>query len=354
MKMVCLLYKKVSVPVTNSLTNIYQWFIKLSWVQKLIVVVVVLLAASVLFKVLTPVQAPVQTEVLKSSPLVGTMNLHNIQFQGDYPQVPAQLSTATVEYADVNEQLLQGLLTAFSIPRTTASTNTTVWKGTEYQVAKTETPEQYIVMHLTTNPALADSTNGPNPVRAIEEAQKIIDGIYTFGPKPQALANQVKVLGKDAAAMEGQSDNQYIQVPFAFTIDDIPAVVSQDTVYAATITLDASYKLQKGEFRPYTLKFSKTQNYSTISASEAINRINKNQAAIIYYFYDGPNGADFSDVASGVLTKGVVEYRVDTTTNTASPYYKFSGTVTNSGGYDILTDIITPAIKTNFDAQKSQ
>jgi hypothetical protein len=106
--------------------------------------------------------------------------------------------------------------------------------------------------------------------------------------------------------------------------------------------------LQKAEFRPYTLKIIDTKNYSTIAPSEALARLNQNQGAVINYFYEGPNSADFSNIDSGIMDTADVEYRVDLTTNTAAPYYRFSGIITNSESYDIQSDVVTPAIKTKF------
>lgn len=304
-----------------------------------------MILTTLIFRAITPELAPPQPEVLRNVAM-GSVNLQNIEFRGTYPSAPSRLPMIGITYTDVQEELLQNIFTAFSISNLEVAED--VWSGDQYQVAVAETPTVLVLSRKDS----ATENSIPEEINtqfAVQEATKIIEGLYSFGPKPQVLLDQVELLGVDAPSPDGQKSNTiFIRVPFIFLVEEVPVYPAQDVYPAASIVLTSSYELYKAEFRPYTIETSIDKSYSTIAPNEAVSRINNNQGSILTYFYEGPNHADFSQINSGTLTEIDLQYRFDPTTNTAAPYYSFTGVIKNSAGYDIETTIITPALKTDF------
>ncbi|MDQ5951409.1 MAG: hypothetical protein QG639_690 [Patescibacteria group bacterium] len=333
----------------NKLIATYQYFQTWSWVQKLLAVVVAMLVSTFIFRLLTPELAPVQTAVVTNTNR-GAVNLQNIEFRGNYPNPPDTMSTATVEYTDVSEELLQNLLTAFSIPPTESEG---IWTGPQYQIVEVEEPFLYVVSQTRFSEVPTRVGQGISTQLAIAEATKIIDGLYSFGPKPEILLNEIIVTThEDTPADGGESAHETVTIPFAYTYEGVPIYIEQETNYAAYIVLNSDYALEKAEFRPYTMQATREKSYSTIKGTEALGRINQNEAGIVFSFYKGPRTADFSNISSGVLYNAQIEYRADLTTNTLTPYYNFVGIIENAAGYDIETEIVTPALKTDFSSNQ--
>lgn len=330
----------------NKIVSLFRFFQSLPWVQKLLIVVVILLTSTFIFRLITPELAPVQTEVVTNSNK-GAVNLKNIEFRGTYPNPPDRMTTATIEYVDASEQLLQSLLAAFSIPPTESDG---VWTGPEYQIVEVEEPHLYVVSRVHSSQAVPKIGEGISTQLAIAEASKIIDGIYSFGPKPQILLNTVGLLGDEHSIADGETVHESIKIPFTYTYEGVPIYIEQETNYAAYVVLDSAYTLEKAEFRPYTMQTSASKSYQTISGSEALGRVNQNEAGIVFSYYRGPRTADFSDIASGVLNEASIEYRADLSTKTLIPYYNFGGIIKNAAGYDIETQLVTPALKTDFSS----
>lgn len=338
--------------VVNRITSIFQAFLQLNWVQKLLVIVIILLAGAGIFRILTPTQAEVQTAIL-STTTSGPAKFQNINYEGNYPAVPPQLSTATMEYTNISDSLTKNMFTAFSIQSQESTRN--VWRGAEYEVIKTDEPLMYNVSRITLPPTTLTMPGGFNQQQAITEANKIIDGMYGSNPKPTLMASKIQTLGPEGdEVVDGGSTENFIVIPYTYTLDDVPIFVDHDNTYAASIILDTSYSLQKASFRPYSITTSNKKNFPTIDPATAVGEINQNNAAIVFYQYKGPNAADFSNINSGTLNTTAIEYRADTSTNTIVPYYKFTGNIQNAAGYAITSDIITPAIKTNFDKPQSE
>lgn len=335
--------------VMNKLISAYHYFQSWTWIQKLMAVVVVMLVSTFIFRILTPELAPVQTQVVTNANR-GPVNLQNIEFRGSYPSTPDTMSTATVEYTDAAEELLQNLLTAFSIPPTESEG---IWTGPQYQIVEVEEPFLYVVSQTRFSEVPTRVGQGISTQVAIQEATKIIDGLYSFGPKPEILLNDIVVSSHDDASADGgETAHETITIPFAYKFEGVPIYIEQETNYAAYVVLNSDYALEKAEFRPYTIQATREKSYSTIKGTEALGRVNQNEAAIVFSFYRGPRTADFSNISSGVLNEAHIEYRADLTTKTITPYYNFGGVIQNAAGYDIETQIVTPALKTDFSSNQ--
>lgn len=323
---------------------------QLNWAQKLLLFAIIAVSLSWIFKLATPTQVEPQPTVLKNVANLNT-SLQGITFTGTAPAIPEQLPTGSLlSYEEVANVVKDRLIKKFSLSPKDGSTK--IYENDDFTLSVLTSPDQ-----LTLSQRLTDSnqpvTQFSQPLieEIVRSSDLIVVELYPENP-PTVVRDQMRYIGssQEPVITNNVTEAELVMVPYVYQFNGYPVYLERNTQYVAYFMFNAKKELVKAEFRPYLITFSPEKNFQSIPLPLAMSNINNNNAALIYTDSYG-QGTDMTlNITAGELDSARIEYRVDPTTSSLVPYYHFYGVLNETAEQDITTQLITPAIQTNFTA----
>ncbi len=137
-----------------------------------------------------------------------------------------------------------------------------------------------------------------------------------------------------------------IQLQFGFTLESVPVYSDKNPQSPYVITLDTRYELTKLIIYPQqVIDFQPTSEHPTLTIDQALNNISQQNWASIIEVKNDLSTHDLTQVIKLELTNARVEYRIDSQTQQALPYYRFEGKATLSNQEHVEIELISPAIE---------
>ncbi|HOZ03336.1 MAG TPA: hypothetical protein PKX78_02470, partial [Candidatus Woesebacteria bacterium] len=120
----------------------------------------------------------------------------------------------------------------------------------------------------------------------------------------------------------------------------------QNTRSPYVIMLDTQYQISKFIVYPQqVIDFQPTSEHPTLTIDQTIRNISQQNWASIIGVKNDLSTHDLTQVIKLDLTNARVEYRIDSQTQQALPYYRFEGKATLADQKVVEVDVISPAIK---------
>jgi hypothetical protein len=136
-----------------------------------------------------------------------------------------------------------------------------------------------------------------------------------------------------------------VKIPFSYTIAGYPVFYEQNALFPFEVWVTAENEVSKFTYYPQFVQLQEVGTKPLISIDQAIENINQNNlASVISYNNTSTTIITLEEVTSADLTSVSLEYRVDSSTNVAFPFYRFAGTALLSG-IETPIEITTPAVE---------
>ncbi|HYD34877.1 MAG TPA: hypothetical protein VD999_02320 [Vitreimonas sp.] len=314
------------------------------WLWYLLAFALVGIVIALTLRLLTPPISEVPTTEFTTANADGsTTNFAGFRYVGEPFTQPATLpllsatpfATAEIESEIVNDFQLQ--------PHPSSKG---LWVGDRYSLSKDVNTGE---LSLTQDVVATDSAGIITKTEALDISQGFVDE-YLSALELKALENQITYY---AAAVESEevdsSQAQMARVPFSYVFEDIPVFFNYQANPPVVIIVNARQQVQSATFTPSYSLTRANQNVELISVNEALeNLTNRNQGSIIAAYDDTALPLDIRDVADGEMTSVSLEYRTDSKSNLAYPFYHFTGTAKNTTQDSFTIEVLTPAVRTGL------
>lgn len=308
----------------------------------------VVLSASALvvayfFRLMTPNQSPPSTIIFSNFDGSET-TFSNVQYVGTIGTIPEKLGVAAVNYSTIDttekERQLSELFNLQPNPEVEG-----YWVGNEYFMTSTDT---VIPAYLITNNEVLIEETEFSLQRAVEIGSAYAEQIT--GQKLDFITNSEIYYYANAPEFmpASQTSAHLIELQFGYILNNYSLLPEIEQAPPVTIYLDANYKLSRLLYAGYQIEVISQNMQKTIPISQAIENIERDRGAIITRNYEGFTPLSLRKIESAVFNNYFIEYRVDPTTNTAVPYYRFTGELTTDEEQVFDAEVITPAIQTDF------
>lgn len=323
----------------------------LNWQQGLIIFLIISLAITYIFRVLTPNQIAPQPSVFTNLYDMETQ-LHNIVFSGKAPEIPAELPISTLVSYDENiTDVKQRFINKFQLNEKDGPIE--VWESDTYTTSILEDPFLIVLSKKSENVRQESEVgfNNNQITQITNQANTLIKEL--FPENTPVLYQKNMAYLTDSIEPEFTNNPQeagMIYVPFTYQINGIPVYLEKELHYVAYFIYNTRLELVRAEIRPYELNFTAQRNYQTVPIDLAMSNVNNNNLALIYT--EPYRALPTLTASEGDMSAAYVEYRVDPVSDTIAPYYRFTGTV-SEGDFDYFVEIITPAIQTKFAAEEN-
>jgi hypothetical protein len=311
------------------------------WLIFFIVAVVVFIIANAISILLVrrepeiPATPFVQTNVDNTQ-----SNFSDISFTGSTPDFPPNLPVATTQQFTTSEQDVVNLIVdQFSLQSNPSFTN--LWTSQDWALSKSSTS----LYTLVKNEAQPLGNNPINPELAFAATQNFIDG-YFQQLNLTLVANQVQYFDNliEAEFPVEVDDAQIAKVPFSYTIAGYPVFYEQTSLFPFEVWVTSVNDVQKMTYYPQFIQVREVDSKPLISIDQAIENINQlNQGSVVSYDNTSTTIVSLEEVSEANLNQVALEYRVDSSTNFAFPFYRFSGTALLSG-IETPIEVTTPAV----------
>jgi hypothetical protein len=314
----------------------------------LIFVILVILAvfASVVLRLLTPPNQPVTISPVFITNTNNTKSTFTgLQFTGQVPEFPKELPIYTFKRAAAN-----------------ASTVLTLLQQKFNLVADSQIPNRYVGpaqavyvnrrTQIFTIEPIQPPTSRENPNFSIRQAKDAgLNFLQEIFPdiQPKAVDSQVAYISEGEGAQQPTSENQTnfsaVKIPYTYYLNNLPVLTSNLTEFPFYITFTPNYEMLNARFFLQSIsEFTPVQRSRLLPLETAIQNIQAGQGSIIYVDRSDPQTQTLETIISGVFQSVTLEYRLDEQNNTALPFYRFQGRITNKNGDQMDAEVITPAV----------
>ena len=314
------------------------------WVLGLLIFIAVGLVVTIILRLLTPAQPIVsKTEFITENQAGGSSEFSNLRFTGTFTTAVTQLPPASIQPSQTTLDYVQSqLIQDYQLTQVVGLAG--LWRGETHVLSYNDGADEYIFYPLFT----PEEIILPDTNRAIEVAETFVQ--QTF-PNLQLVSQRsaVKYFG-GLLELEATTRDKAValEVPFAYTIENVPVYLGHASTAPITIMINSQYEIQKVTFQPNFIDLvPSTQKLRLIDLGQVLDNINsRNEASIIAAHSDTGEFFTLEEITSGELTDVQLEYRADFTTGLAYPFYRFSGELNTTDGYTIQAEIIAPAVET--------
>lgn len=337
-------------------------FWRVKWIRTTIIFAALTLLIATIIRLITPTSIIAPTTITLTTNLNGTSSsFNNIVYSGEIPNFPNQLPIGVVGAGQVvaTNTFITNLITTFNL--TEIDNTNGIWSGRDYTLMLDKMDERYSLLRNSID--LTNAAEGINTTTNSVEAALIA----TYFNEDEVLANGNEIISSVFPNLSLQmisDDISYFYsnnseptptnienanqaaLAFSYTINDIPVYFGNKFELPFSITIDTQYKLKKASFYPFFINFTLTENQQLLLPNEAVANINeKNLAAIISAYQDGPERVNWNQIESGQLNSVRLEYRYDKESGYILPFYRFTGILTTSNQRELTAEIITPAVQ---------
>lgn len=313
------------------------------WVQILIIFAVIGVIASFILRLITPQLLTVPaSDFINSNTQWQSVSFENIVFEGLPPQIPTTLPLATVSPSQTTlDYVLGQLIATYGLEQVIGDES--FWRGPTHSLAYDSFADEYLLYAA----SIPEEARLTDPSRAIDAAAAFVRGTFPNLALAPLRSDVVYLHGLDELDAVSAAEAGAVEVPFAYTINNIPVFLEHRRTAPITLIVNNQYEVQKVVFQPHFLDFVLTQQQTnTIDLTAALTNVNeKNQASIVSAFEPETGLFSLDQARSGVLRSVQLEYRADLENSIAYPFYRFTGELTNQSGQTINAQIITPAVE---------
>lgn len=139
----------------------------------------------------------------------------------------------------------------------------------------------------------------------------------------------------------------FVEIPFAVFVDDMPIYFHQETSAPATILVDSKNQIQRAVIKIINFDYQQAATLETLEISQAIEGINQGSVgSLIMTTEESPVPLSLETIQKGSLLNVAIEYRLDPNLNLIYPFYRFEGQFTDKNGQMFEGELISPAIAT--------
>lgn len=285
-----------------------------------------------------PTPIPTQPVVIMPNPQLN-YQLNNIS----YPNPPSMPYT-TLDIIQVEHETLKNIASTIinQYNLSPLSSVPTYFLSSDQTVSLSINGDENQLLFSTVNPSQnigIDITSAQTELKSQLQSQNIQNMYVDTGsamyldssPEPQEIA---------------ASQASAVKIPMYHFVNNFPLVYENQSIFEQFGIINADNQLIKLQFNPPIKSFVPIASKQTITISEALEQIANNNAIITHVSSaDYEYTANISNFNSVIIDNMQVEYRLDSKTGIASPYFHFFG-IGKSAGQNYNVHIITNAIKT--------
>lgn len=301
-----------------------------------------LLIISAVLRVLTPPPIPIHQSPTLTQNYDGTKTtFQNIQFTGNPPQLPTQLSIAKAAPSSLTTEKITGqFIDKFQLKPLAQPPN--VWVGKDYSLTKDEGMGFFILVKNIPS----TSTAVVNKNQALASAQSLLSTFFPNITLSPVLEKIGYLEGGTEPAPTTPEKAQTMYIPFSYKIDNYPVFYQNQREYPFEVVMNNSNEIQRLFFYPFFYTFSSLEKKAPISIQAAMQNTQNGKASVVGSRADVGGPTQMSQVSSANFTDVSLEYRVDDKSQLAYPFYRFSGSGVDARGKKISLEVITPAVQT--------
>lgn len=320
-----------------------------SWIHKLLIFTLILVFLGVLFRIFTPDEYPVQPLMMQNYNQSATQAWQGVVFTGDPISIDNRLPTANGQVETIeNAVLAQSIAQKLSLRQSPEYEYS--YLGDTYNLSIIPDPGGYLILYRETssNQAMGQI----NAQAALNAAQNFLRE-YLPDHNLEVVVNETQYLSADDSHLSITTSDEASIISFTFSnqLQSIPILVDKIIDRPVTILVNSQNEIIRMQIRPQYISLSPRRSFETISVYQAVENINNGYASVIFAESTLGYTSSLNFITSANLSSATLEYRLDETTGTIAPYYRFSGELTNDQNQTFAAEIITPAIVTDFSQQ---
>ncbi len=166
----------------------------------------------------------------------------------------------------------------------------------------------------------------------------------TFDIKDFYVIPEVEFSNWGVEHQQETSSFNLAKVYLTLKLDDYPIIINRSNTYPIELWINGAFEIQKIVFPEKLPEFKKITELKVIPKNTAISNIKKGFGVIIKTYNTNLIHADIEKIKMCVLADYNIEYRIDTGTLQAIPYYSFVGNAENFKNEIYKVKLITPAV----------
>lgn len=321
--------------------------LKLRFWHYLVIFVLLTLAASAIFKVITPKAktVAVKNETITSNYDKTKSTFKKIFFSGNKIAAPDIFNVFSLILSNSSADLLANQI----INKNNLVVHETIpnyWSSENAELIKSTYESNYTFVNII--------NQQENDLKIIQdEAIKTCLNFYSKHNVNLKLVPQtgsIVYLSKGTEQSKVEAKDAYsMQIPLTYELDGYPVYYQNEKDYPFFCKIDNNYNIRKVVFKDFFSNFEIIDQMSPISIDQAINNIKNGTASIISAESQVAYIVDLNWINEADLYSVEIDYRYDDVLKIVYPFYKFKAKLTNSAGINIQAEIITPAIATAKD-----
>jgi len=313
------------------------------WYVILIGISVVGLVLTTLFTIFTPKETIIpKTDFVITNNGGDQTRFKNIRFTGEVPEAKPKYPLATISPSTITAEYLKDQLIKEHSLKIVPDVPG-LWKGEKFTLSYNTQDDSYLFYsNFSPKDNLISETN-----KATKVAQDFVKTVFNSLPLTMYKGGIKRFYGIGELREVSFGETTIIEVPFIYTINNIPLFLEHQKQAAISVLINSDYEVQKIVFQDkFIYPLLTEKNLTTIPINEAIDNINNRQEASIISAYNKETGTiSLKEIESGDLTSVTIEYRADLNQKIAYPFYHFVGKLFSNEGKIIDAEIITPAVK---------
>lgn len=315
------------------------------WIRRLLIVVSILIVLGIVFRLFNPEQHPAQ-EFMLTNFNETTTQFSDLTYSGQPASMPPRLPTATGTHETLSENEVIALFSP-NINFQTSREASNVHESSEFELTAVTQIDYYSM--IKTNTSFGTGTIAPQ--QALNAAENFKETFFKDF-ELTLLEDETQYFSGDLHVEPSSVQEATIMVfAYSTTINGYPVVLGHDSDVVLRVWVNNSHEVIKTELVPHLFSTQLQRSYDTISVYQAIENINQGMGSVAQEEYLAYEPLNLETRVSGDLTAVKLEYRLDTTTGSVVPYYRFIGELTNDQNQTFPAHVITPAIVTDFSRQ---
>ncbi len=329
------------------------------WIKYFIIFIFAAIVIAAVIRVITPqITEPTlpPSEVQRKNIDRSTSTYNGVEFVGSTSGIDLtkEVGIYSAERVGGEEELgnlTSTLITLFNLVRDPELPDTEFYIGEEYSLSRSYLRDELVLSRYSPQEDFLEQITNPPPAgidtqQAINRASLFVDSVFGEHQYAPGLDNISYLEGVLEPNPSSERDAHYAEISFAQQVDALPLILEQELAAPIRVMVSKNYFIEKAVFRTKELNLHRVSDSQLLSVEEAIDRLNQESVgSIVGFTQDEPTPYSLAQISSGTLEGVVLEYRYDSELNLVYPFYRFSGTLTNSQNKTLQAEIITPAIK---------
>jgi hypothetical protein len=332
---------------------------KYPWIKYFLIFVFAAILIAAVIRVITPqTEEPLipPSEVQKKNFDQSVSTYNNVEFVGSTSNIDLTNSVGiySAQLVDGEEELdnlISTLVSLFNLVQDPELTDKEFYISDEYSLSRSYLRDELMLSRYTPPEVMLEQIANPPPTgintqQAISRATLFVNSIFEEQQYVPQLSSIAYLEGMMEPHPSSEQNAHYAEISFAQQIDSLPIILEQELVAPIRVMVSNNYLIQKAVFRTKELNLQQISDAQLLTVEEAIDRLNQESVgSIVGFAKDDPTPYSLAQISSGTLEEVVLEYRYDPELDLVYPFYRFSGTLTNSQNQSLQADVIAPAIK---------